>query len=274
MPAGLFFWLELEGRKAFEVTIRVRKSRLQVSNYSQFLECKQLVPTHLKSPVSCAGLTRQATDKNDSVSRRTMQSSASPIFVTLGPAGTNHEMVTKNYLSFRGLKDASVVLIDDFYEGLEMMSGGHADFMLQVAVHPDCAGVVATAHFKYGIRVIDSFISPSKELGIVTRKEVTQPRTLALQPATAEYTDISGWPEQIHVSSIMRIAEGLLEGQYDSGLTTLEFAERHPERLRVDVRIGTVDDPWLVYGKRRVSSGELVAWPSSPAVEQLWDRGV
>ncbi len=198
-----------------------------------------------------------------------MQPSNSTVFVTLGPAGTNHEMVTKNYLSFRGLEDAAVILIDDFYEGLEMMSDGRADFMLQVAVHPDCAGVVATAHFKYGIRVIDTFISPSKELAIVTRKEIAQPRTLALQPATAEYSDISGWPEQIHVSSIMRIAEGLLDGKYDSGLTTLEFAERHPERLRVDVRIGTVDDPWLVYGKRRVSSGALVAWPASPALAQL-----
>lgn len=202
-----------------------------------------------------------------------MQASNAPVFVTLGPAGTNHEMVTKNYLSFRGLKNASIVLIDDFYDGLEMMSDGQADFMLQVAVHPDCAGVVATAHFKYGIRVIDSFISPSKALGIVTRKEVAHPTTLALQPATAAYSDISAWPEQIHVSSIMRIAEGLLEGKYDSGLTTLEFAERHPERLRVDVRIGTVDDPWLVYGKRRVSTGELLAWPSSPAVEQLRDCG-
>lgn len=198
-----------------------------------------------------------------------MQPSNSTVFVTLGPAGTNHEMVTKNYLSFRGLEDAAVILIDDFYEGLEMMSDGRADFMLQVAVHPDCAGVVATGHFKYGIRVIDTFISPSKELAIVSRKEVARPRTLALQPATAEYSDISGWPEQIHVSSIMRIAEGLLDGKYDSGLTTLEFAERHPERLRVDVRIGTVDDPWLVYGKRRVSSGALVAWPTSPALAQL-----
>lgn len=198
-----------------------------------------------------------------------MKSSNSPVFVTLGPAGTNHELVTKNCLSFRGLEHASVNLIDDFYEGLEMMSDDRADFMLQAAVHPDCAGVVAKAHFKYGVSVIDTFISPSKELAIVTRKEIEQPKTLALQPATAGYADLSGWSELIHVSSIMRIAEGLLEGCYDSGLTTLEFAEKHPERLRIDVRIGTVDDPWVVYGKSRVSSGNMVAWPSSPAVEQL-----
>ena len=67
----------------------------------------------------------------------------------------------------------------------------------------------------------------------------------------------------------MRIAEGLLEGKYDSGLTTAEVVDRYPDQLRIDLRIGTVDDPWLVYGKKRVSSGELVAWPSSPAVTQL-----
>ena len=151
------------------------------------------------------------------------------------------------------------------------MADGQADFMVQVAVHPDCADIVSKAHFDYGIRIVDTFISPSRELAILTRAEIDRPTTLALQPATRGYADISGWPEHVPVSSIMRIAEGLLEGRYDSGLTTLEFAERHPGKFRVDAAIGTVDDPWLVFGRRRVSAGDLVAWPESPG-SRLFQR--
>lgn len=198
-----------------------------------------------------------------------MKPNAGPVFVTLGPSGTNHELVTRNYLAFRGIEPARFHLIDEFHEGLKMMADGRADFMVQVAVHPDCADIVATAHFEYGIHVVDAFISPSKDLGVLTRKEVETPKSLALQPATRNYVDLERWEEFIHVSSIMRIAEGLLGGKYDSGLTTLELAEQHPDRLRVDVRIGTVDDPWIVFGKRRVTGGKLLAWPTSPVVAQL-----
>lgn len=190
-------------------------------------------------------------------------------FVTLGPAGTNHDLVTRRYLAFHALEHAQVILIDDFFEGLAMMAGGRADFMVQVAVHPDCADVVSKAHFDFGIRIIDTFISPSRDLAILTRAEVARPRTLALQPATRGYADISAWPEHVPVSSIMRIAEGLLEGRYDSGLTTMEFAERHPGKFRIETSIGTVDDPWLVFGAERVSAGGLVAWPESPGSRQF-----
>ena len=110
-----------------------------------------------------------------------------PCFVTLGPAGTNHEFVTGKYLEHRGLKNAQIKLIDDFLAGLAMINNGKADYMIQVAVHPECANVVATAHFEYSIDVIDTFISPSKELGIVTRRGIKTPKTLALQSATIKY---------------------------------------------------------------------------------------
>lgn len=192
-------------------------------------------------------------------------------FVTLGPAGTNHELVTQRYLDFHRL-DATVTLIDDFFEGLEMIGCGDADHMVLVAVHPDCADVVARGHFEHGVHVIDTFISPSKELAILTRADVATPRTLALQPAIRGYADISAWPEHIPVSSIMRIAEGLLDGRYESGLTTLEVAEAHPGRFRIDARIGTVDDPWLVFGKARVANGDVVAWPQSPGARRMREK--
>ena len=190
-----------------------------------------------------------------------------PNFVTLGPAGTNHEFVTGKYLKCRGIKNAQIQLIDDFLVGLAMINNGKADYMIQTAVHTECANVVAAAHFEYGIHVIDTFISPSKELGIVTRRDIKTPKTLALQPATIKYINVKKWEKLVYVNSIMHIPEGLLNGKYDSGLTTLEAAEKHKDQLRVDVQVGTVDDPWLVYGKCRVSNGNLVA-SSSGKVRQ------
>jgi hypothetical protein len=194
---------------------------------------------------------------------------AGPNFVTLGPAGTNHEFVTGKYLEYRGIKNAQIKLIDDFLVGLAMINNGKADYMIQVAVHPECANVVATAHFEYGIHVIDTFISPSKELGIVTRRSIKTPKTLALQPATIKYIDVKKWEQLVYVNSIMHIPEGLLNGKYDSGLTTLEAAEKHKDQLRVDIQVGTVDDPWLVYGKCRVSAGNLVASSSGTVPQNL-----
>ena len=192
-----------------------------------------------------------------------------PYFVTLGPAGTNHEFVTGKYLEYRGLRNAQIKLIDDFLVGLAMINNGTADYMIQVAVHPECANVVATAHFEYGIHVIDTFISPSKELGIVTRRDIKTPKTLALQPATIKYINVKKWEKLVYVNSIMHIPEGLLNGKYDSGLTTLEAAEKHKDQLRVDLQVGTVDDPWLVYGKCRVSNGNLVASSSGTVRQNL-----
>ncbi len=189
-------------------------------------------------------------------------------FVTLGPAGTNHELATERYIAFHKL-DARVRLIDDFFDGLRMMHAGQADHMIQVAVHTDCADVVARAHFDFGISIIDTFISPSKDLAILTRADVAEPRSLALQPATCGYTDISRWPDHIAVSSIMRIAEGLMDGTYESGLTTLEIAHQNPGRFRIDATIETVDDAWLVFGKSSVAKGKIVAWPDSPGAKMI-----
>ena len=181
------------------------------------------------------------------------------LFITLGPSGTNHEFVTQNYLSFRELKDVNIKLIDDFYSGLEMISDGRADYMVQAAVHPDCSDLVAKAHFRYGISVVDTFISPSKELALLSRVDVRKPRRLAFQPATRNYINLENWNELVPVNSTIHVAEGLLSGAYDSGITFLEMAERYSTKLRAEIIIGTIDDPWVVYGKQRVSNGGIIA---------------
>ena len=41
-------------------------------------------------------------------------------------------------------------------------------------------------------------------------------------------------------------------------MTLAEYAEQHPDALRVLERYGEVDTTWLVYGRRRRYQGELI----------------
>lgn len=199
----------------------------------------------------------------------TMAKDTQPVFVTLGPSGTNHEMVVNRYLAFRDIPEAQVILVDDFDEALDMVYRHKADFVLMCGVHPQSASIIGKASFSCDVHVVDVFISPSQPLGILTRTEVQDPRTLALQPATATYADISAWPEIVPVSSIMGVAEGLLDGRYDSGLTALKIADDNPGKFRVDCRIGSPDDPWVVLGRHRICNGEILAWKDAPAAKLM-----
>lgn len=194
---------------------------------------------------------------------------AAPRFVTLGPSGTNHELVSRKYIAFNCIQGAQLILMDDFFRGLEMLHNGQAEIMIQAAVHQDCTEVVSRARFDYDIHIMDTFIAPSRELAILTRTEVLKPKNLAMQPATRGYADTTAWPNHILVDSIMLVAEGLVEGIYDSGLTALDLVNQHPGRFRVDADIGTIDDAWLVFGRKRVSQGGMVAWRRSPGADHI-----
>lgn len=192
-----------------------------------------------------------------------------PTFATLGPDGSNHQLVTERYLQFHGLTGARVTLVTDFGRALDLMLSGEADHVIQVAVHPSTTETVARAYFRHRIYVVDTFIAPSHPLAVLTRAEVSTPATLALQPATRDYIDASRWQTLVPETSIASVAQGLLDGHYDSGITRLDLADRHPGRFRVDEVIGTIDDPWLVYGRVRTCRGPLLAWPESPIAQQL-----
>ena len=71
----------------------------------------------------------------------------------------------------------------------------------------------------------------------------------------------------------MAVAEGLLAGRFDSGITALDLAVEHPGIFRVDKELGSVDDPWIVYGRARASDGSIVAWPDSPA-SRMYHQGL
>lgn len=185
------------------------------------------------------------------------------IFGTLGPEGSNHDWVAKQYLAFHRLRATMIKLFTDFDEAFDAMFNGRVDYVLQVAVHPSVTSTVAK--YRGRAHLIDTFISPSQPMGILTRIEVERPSTLGLQMATRDYVDTSRWSTLVSEVSTVTVAEGLLAGQYDSGLTLLRIAAQYPDRLRVDEFIGTVNDAWLVYGLEPTCQGPVQAWPGSPA---------
>lgn len=185
-------------------------------------------------------------------------------FVTLGPIGNNHQFVTERYLRFQGLgASACVQFVDDFQEGAARVLDGRADFMVQCAVHPSTAATVA--RYRDGLHVVDTFISSSQDLAVLRDRQVARPTTLALMAPTRGYVEPGRWGEVVLMPSVAAVAEGLRAGRIERGLTYAALAHEHPERFVVEAFVGSVDDAWIVYGRERVNSEGIVAWPGGPA---------
>ncbi len=185
-------------------------------------------------------------------------------FLALGPSGSNHEYVTRNYLDFHGIGDrATIELVKDFEQGAQAVLEQRADFMVQCAVHP--ATMATVAKYLDGLYVVDTFISPSQDLAIIQRNDARDPRKLAVMKPTLDYTDRTKWDEIELVDTVADVSRGLVEGTYQVGLGYVSTAQRHPQLLHIVEFIGTVDDAWIVYGRTRVSDNRLLAWRDSPA---------
>ena len=102
-------------------------------------------------------------------------------------------------------------------------------------------------------------------MGLLTRVDVMRPRSVGFIPPTAGYFDPSQWEVQIHTLSNSDTARRLMDGEFDSGFTSLEVAHKNPDRFRIDKEIGEVDVVWMVYGKERVNTEEMIAWRDAPA---------
>lgn len=185
------------------------------------------------------------------------------IFGTLGPAGSNHDWVARRYLAFQGLNEARIELFSDFDAAFEAMLGGDIDHVLQVAVHPSVTQSVA--RYRGRAHLIDTFISPSQPMAVLTRAEIDRPTSLGTHPATTDYVDCARWETIHHEDSTIAVAQGLLEGKFHSGITLMRFAQEHPAIFRIDAEIGAVVDPWLVYGRDPICENGILAWPDSPA---------
>jgi len=181
---------------------------------------------------------------------------SAPTFLTLGPTGTCHENALLRYLDFQGLADARVELVSDFNEGLERVHDEPNSYLIQCSAHPEVH--VVTERYRQEVFVVDTFMYPAKEMALLVRTDVERPRTLGIVPAALGYPDLTQWetPEQELANPI--VARELLAGKYDAGVTLAEYADMHPDRLRVYERYGEVDTTWLVYGRHRRYQGELI----------------
>jgi hypothetical protein len=181
-------------------------------------------------------------------------------FVTLGPEGTCHERAVRRYAEFQGIEDIEFELITDFFVGLEAIRGRDDAFLVQCSAHP-LVHEITEKHWTE-VFVVDTFIYPTKHLVLLSRKDVERPRSLGIVPATKGYVDLSQWDEIVDVPSKPIVAEGLLRGDYDSGLTHMEHVEEHADELRLDLDIGEIDTTWVVYGTGKRFQGEVIGIPS------------
>ncbi len=182
-------------------------------------------------------------------------------FITLGPEGTCHERAVRRYAEFQGVEEVELELITDFFDGLERLRGREDAFLVQCSAHPLVHEI--TEKYWTEIFVVDTFIYPTKHLVLLSRREVERPRSIGIVPATKGYVDLSQWDEVIDVVSKPIVAEELLRGKYDSGLTHLEHVEEHADELRLDLDIGEIDTTWVVYGTQKRFRGEVIGIPST-----------
>lgn len=164
-----------------------------------------------------------------------------PLIATLGPTGSNHELIADRYAS---RVSGTVRLFPGFDAALAAVEKDAADTILICAAHPDCARIVGEGQFRLGLAPVECFIAESRPLGILTRKGVNSPQSIALHPATESYADISGWDRVIHVPSTVEAADGLARGDWDSALTALHHAER--TGADITLQLGAPKDAWLV----------------------------
>lgn len=191
--------------------------------------------------------------------------------VTLGPTGTCHERAAIEYMRFQGVEDFEIEFIGDFFDGLERIRGNEDAFLIQCSAHPKVHEV--TERYWAEVFVVDTFIYPTKALAVLSRREVEQPRTLGLVPATSGYVDLGEWEEVIDVQSKPIVAEELLAGRYEAGLTHLEHLTAHPAELRLVEEIGEIDTTWVVYGTTKRFRGEVIGI-RSPELFQSAAAGV
>src|SRR3954465_3670065 len=111
--------------------------------------------------------------------------------VTLGPAGTCHERAVRRYMEFQRVPEYEVEFIGDFIDGLERIRGCDNAFLVQCSAHPKVHEV--TERYWSEIFVVDTFIYPTKALALLARREVEEPQSLGLVPATAGYIDRADW---------------------------------------------------------------------------------
>jgi hypothetical protein len=179
-----------------------------------------------------------------------------PTFITLGPSGTCHENALRHYLDFQGLETFEVVLVADLLEAIGRVRERPNTFLVQCSAHVQVH--LVTERYHEEVFVIDTFIYPTKELGLLVRTDVETPASLGIVSATRGYLDLAPWTTIVDEPSKPVVAANLLAGRYDAGLTHVHHAVEHPDELRLQEYYGAVDTTWVVYGSRKRFAGEVI----------------
>ena len=179
-----------------------------------------------------------------------------PTFITLGPAGTCHENALRHYLEFQGVDDFELVLVEDLLGAIARVKDEPNTFLVQCSAHVQVH--LVTERFHEEVFVVDTFIYPTKELGLVFRRDRSEHRSLGIVSATRGYLDLSRFETIVDQPSKPVVARNLLAGQFDAGLTHVHHAEAHPEELQLVEYYGAVDTTWVVYGRRKRFDGEVI----------------
>jgi hypothetical protein len=179
-----------------------------------------------------------------------------PTFITLGPSGTCHENALRHYLEFQGLTSFEIVLVTDLLDAIGQVRERPNTFLVQCSAHVQVH--LVTERYHEEVFVIDTFIYPTKELGLLVRTDVPEPRSLGIVSATRGYLDLSPWERIVDEPSKPVVAANLLAGRYDAGLTHVHHAHEHPDRLRLEAYYGAVDTTWVVYGRHKRFQGEVI----------------
>ncbi len=177
--------------------------------------------------------------------------------LTLGPEGSCHENAVMAYLKHHQINSYHIEFIYDFVKALEKIRSNEADLLIQCSAHP-LVHLVTEKYYKE-VSIADTFIYPTKELVLLERLDVTQPKTLGLVKATEGYLDNITYGEIIYEASKPIIGKNLLEKKYDAGLTHIEYFNQQPDMFRIKKNIGEVTTTWLVYSKKSFFEGNLLS---------------
>jgi hypothetical protein len=179
-----------------------------------------------------------------------------PTFITLGPAGTCHENALRHFLDFQGIGSFDIVLVEDLLGAIVRVRDEPSTFLVQCSAHVQVH--LVTERYHEEVFVVDTFIYPTKELGLVVRRDVSEPRSLGIVSATRGYLDLDPWETVIDQPSKPVVAANLLAGRFDAGLTHVHHAEEHPDVLRLVEYYGAVDTTWVVYGGLKRFRGAVI----------------
>lgn len=179
-------------------------------------------------------------------------------FLTLGP-DTNHDLVARRYLEFHKASRCPLDFVENPVEGFNALVSGEADFFVLCSVHPETARLLC--EYVGRTFIVDTFISPSKPLAVVSRTAIAEPQSFGLFAATVGLTPIENW-RQVTVETegtLATVGAKLRAGKYDAALTYRDFAERYRDELRIDREIESPGDAWLVLATQRLGTDGIVA---------------